>query len=77
MPESKEGGAVPPQPDDKPKEEQEDQQRSPGTPDPRSVLYEKPFVSPKGGHYKIIVTDQVDPYEEPLDPEKSGPHDDG
>ncbi len=77
MPESnkEEEGTGPPQSDGKPKEEAVDRKRAPGEPDPKSILYEKPFVSPKGHHYDIIVTDQVDPYEEPLDAEKREPHD--
>jgi hypothetical protein len=77
MSESKEEKTGPPHLDDKPKEEPADAQRAPGTPDPGSILYEKPFVSPKGHGYRIIVTDEVDPYEETLDAEKREPHDGG
>jgi hypothetical protein len=75
MPESSQEGTGPPPPDGKPKEEQVDPQRAPGEPDPKSILYKKPFVSPKGHKYNIIVTDEVDPYEEPHDTGKREPQD--
>ncbi|HYO50831.1 MAG TPA: hypothetical protein VEW94_13345 [Chloroflexia bacterium] len=37
-------------------------------PDPESVIAEVPFTSPKGNTYRIIITDEVDAYEEPERP---------
>ena len=37
--------------------------RNPGLPDKRSIVSERPFVSPKGGRYRIITTNQRDPYD--------------
>lgn len=34
-----------------------------GLPDPRTVLYERSLVSPKGRRYRIITTTQKDPYD--------------
>ncbi len=34
-------------------------------PDPESIIAEVPFTSPKGNTYRIIVTDEKDPYDEP------------
>jgi len=34
-------------------------------PDPGSIIKEVPFTSPKGNTYRIIVTNEKDPYEEP------------
>jgi hypothetical protein len=42
---------------------------NPGLPDPRTVLFERPFVSPKGGRYRIITTTEKDAYD-PKDPGK-------
>lgn len=42
----------------------------PGLPDEESVLSEKTFTSPKGKRYRIIETDETDPYDSPLPPEK-------
>jgi hypothetical protein len=40
----------------------------PGMPDNASVLSEKAFKSPKGKHYRIIRTDEKDPYDAPAPP---------
>ena len=42
----------------------------PGMPDEESVLSEKVFTSPKGKEYRIIKTDETDPYDAPLPPEE-------
>jgi hypothetical protein len=42
----------------------------PGTPDEESVLEEREFTSPKGKRYRIIRTDETDPYDGPLSPEE-------
>lgn len=42
----------------------------PGMPDEASVLSEKTFTSPKGKRYRIIKTDETDPYDAPQPPEK-------
>ncbi|HYP39729.1 MAG TPA: hypothetical protein VEX13_05145 [Chloroflexia bacterium] len=34
-------------------------------PDPESIIAEVPFTSPKGNTYRIIITDEMDPYDEP------------
>jgi hypothetical protein len=34
-------------------------------PDPDTVLAEVPFTSPKGHIYRILITDQTDPYDPP------------
>ena len=51
--------------------------RRPGTPNKASVLSEKAFTSPKGKHYRIIKTDETDPYDAPAPPKEqrnqSGP----
>lgn len=36
---------------------------NPGLPDPKTVLYERPLVSPRGRRYRIITTSQKDPYD--------------
>ena len=36
-----------------------------GLPDPRTVIEEKKFVSPKGRTYKILKTTQSDPKDRP------------
>ncbi len=41
----------------------------PGRPDEGSVLEEKEFTSPKGNRYRVIRTDETDPYDAPLPPE--------
>jgi hypothetical protein len=38
----------------------------PGMPNKASVLSEKAFTSPKGKHYRIIRTDEMDPYDAPV-----------
>ncbi len=38
----------------------------PGMPDETSVVSEKTFTSPKGKRYRIIKTDEKDPYDTPL-----------
>jgi hypothetical protein len=40
----------------------------PGMPNETSVLSEKAFTSPKGKRYRIIKTDETDPYDAPLSP---------
>ena len=42
----------------------------PGLPKKASVLSEKVFTSPKGKHYRIIRTDETDPYDAPVDSKK-------
>ena len=42
----------------------------PGMPNKASVLSEKVFTSPKGKHYRIIRTDEMDPYDAPVSPEE-------
>ena len=42
-----------------------DQMDRTGEPDPASVVAERTLVSPKGHVYRILQTDEVDPYEEP------------
>jgi hypothetical protein len=42
----------------------------PGLPDEASVLSEKAFTSPKGKEYRIIKTDETDPYDAPLPPKE-------
>jgi hypothetical protein len=42
----------------------------PGMPNKASVLSEKVFTSPKGKHYRIIRTDEMDPYDAPGYPKK-------
>ena len=39
--------------------------RRPGLPAKESIVEEKVFVSPKGGTYRILRTNEVDEYEEP------------
>ncbi len=34
-------------------------------PDETSIVGEKEFISPKGNKYRIILTDETDPYEQP------------
>jgi hypothetical protein len=36
---------------------------NPGLPDPKTVLYERSLVSPKGRRYRIITTTEKDPYD--------------
>jgi hypothetical protein len=40
----------------------------PGMPNEASVLSEKTFTSPKGKQYRIIKTDEMDPYDAPAPP---------
>jgi hypothetical protein len=42
----------------------------PGMPNKASVLSEKAFTSPTGKHYRIIRTDEMDPYDAPVRPKK-------
>ena len=42
----------------------------PGMPNKASVLSEKLFTSPTGKHYRIIRTDEMDPYDAPVCPKK-------
>ena len=42
----------------------------PGMPNKASVLSEKAFTSPKGKHYRIIRTDEMDPYDAPVSPKE-------
>jgi hypothetical protein len=42
----------------------------PGMPNKASVVSEKVFTSPKGKHYRIIRTDEMDPYDDPVDSRK-------
>ena len=39
----------------------------PGLPDPRSVVEETGFTSPKGKHYRILKTDERDAYDAPTE----------
>jgi len=39
--------------------------RRAGLPAKKSILEEKVYVSPKGGTYRILRTNEVDEYEEP------------
>jgi hypothetical protein len=41
--------------------------RNPGLPDPKSVVYERVFISPKGRRYRILRTTDKDPYDPPDD----------
>ena len=34
-------------------------------PDPDSIVAEVPFTSPKGNTYRIVITDEMDPYDQP------------
>lgn len=42
--------------------------RNPGLPDPKTVVSERLFVSPKGRRFRIIATTEKDPY----DPDDNG-----
>jgi len=42
----------------------------PGMPNEASVLSEKAFISPKGKRYRILKTDETDPYDAPLAPKE-------
>jgi hypothetical protein len=42
----------------------------PGMPDEASVLSEKTFTSPKGKQYRIIKTDEMDPYDASMPPKE-------
>lgn len=37
--------------------------RNPGLPDPKTVVSERLFVSPKGRRFRIITTTEKDPYD--------------
>jgi hypothetical protein len=43
---------------------------NPGLPDPKTVVLERSFVSPKGRRYRIITTTEKDAYD-PKDPAES------
>ncbi len=45
---------------------------NPGLPDPKSVVSERIFVSPKGRRYRILRTTEKDPYDPPDDQGKKG-----
>jgi hypothetical protein len=42
----------------------------PGMPKEASVLSEKAFTSPKGKQYRILKTDETDPYDAPVPSEE-------
>jgi hypothetical protein len=42
----------------------------PGMPKKASILSEKTFRSPKGKRYRIIRTDETDPYDAPVPPKE-------
>ena len=42
----------------------------PGMPKEASILSEKAFRSPKGKRYRIIRTDETDPYDAPASPKE-------
>jgi hypothetical protein len=42
----------------------------PGMPNEESVLSEKTFTSPSGKRYRIIKTDEMDPYDAPAPPKE-------
>lgn len=44
----------------------------PGESNPRKIVAEKPYVSPKGNRYTIIETNELDSYEAP-EPRKKPP----
>ena len=43
---------------------------NPGLPDPKSVVSERTFISPKGRRYRILRTTEKDPYDPPDEPHK-------
>jgi hypothetical protein len=45
--------------------------RNPGLPDPKTVISERTFVSPKGTRFRIIRTTEKDPYDPNGDNSKS------
>jgi hypothetical protein len=49
----------------------------PGLPNKASVLSEKGFTSPTGKHYRIIRTDEIDPYDAPVCPKEQRSQRDG
>ena len=49
----------------------------PGMPNKASVLSEKVFTSPTGKRYRIIRTDEMDPYDAPVDSKKQRSQRDG
>lgn len=49
----------------------------PGLPNKASVLSEKVFTSSTGKHYRIIRTDEMDPYDDPVDSRKQRSEHDG
>jgi hypothetical protein len=46
----------------------------PGLPAEDSIIAEVPFISPKGNVYRIIKTDEMDAYDEPMRPKKKRSH---
>jgi hypothetical protein len=44
--------------------------KRPGMPNKASVVSEKTFISPKGKRYRLIRTDEMDPYDAPVPPEE-------
>ena len=56
----------------KPENETKKTKRAPrqDLPDPNSIIDEMSFTSPKGNTYRIIVTNERDPYDKPVDPPK-------
>ena len=45
----------------------EDEPRAPGMPDEASIVEVKTFTSPKGNRYRILRTNETDPYDEPAE----------
>jgi hypothetical protein len=75
------GTSRPVDPAGSPNTEREHRPATPvGEPDPRTIVAEVPHVSPKGRRYTIVVTNELDPYEEPVvgeKREKQGPPEGG
>ena len=44
-----------------------DEPRAPGMPDEASIVEVKTFTSPKGNRYRILRTNETDPYDEPAE----------
>ena len=45
---------------------------NPGLPDPKTVVSERTVISPKGGRYRIIRTNEKDAYDPPDDENRGG-----